>query len=57
MKNVLNKIFSFFKKRVIIKKNNVGSNFYQTVIVKGKNKINEEIFDKNSDSYLFKQRG
>ena len=56
MKKIINKILSFFRKEDVIKQER-GSSFYQTVIVKGKKKLNEELFDKNSDSYLFKQRG
>ena len=55
MKKIINKILTFFKKEDTIKQEN-GSSFYQTVIVKGKKKTNAEVFDKNSDSYLFKQR-
>ena len=56
MKKIINKILSFFRKENVIKQER-GSSFYQAVIVKGKKKLNEELFDKNSDSYLFKQRG
>ena len=55
MKKIINKILTFFKKEDTIKQE-IGSSFYQTVIVKGKKKTNAEVFDKNSDSYLFKQR-
>ena len=55
MKNILKKIVAMFKKEDTVKQES-GSSFYQTVIVKGKKRTNAEVFDKNSDSYLFKQR-
>ncbi len=54
MKSIIKKIFTFFKKKDTIKETN-GSNFYINVVCKGKKQLDAELFDKNSDSYLFRE--
>lgn len=54
MKNILKRVLSFFKKKDIIKEEN-GSSFYINVICKGREKLDSELFDKNSDQYLFRE--
>ncbi len=54
MKSIIKKIFTFFKKKDTIKETN-GSSFYINVVCKGKKQLDAELFDKNSDSYLFRE--
>jgi hypothetical protein len=56
MIKLLKSFFSFFgKKDTIQNENEVGSDFYIKVICKGRKKLDSELFDKNSDSYLFRE--
>ena len=54
MTNFIKSIFSFFRKKDIIKEES-GSSFYINVVCKGKEKLDSELFDKNSNEYLFRE--
>ena len=53
----LKKFLFLFVNKKIAQDSDSNSSFYNNVICKGKEKLDLELFDKNSDSYLFKQRG
>ena len=53
MLNILKRFFYFFSKKDIIKNKN-NSDFYSIVIYKGKEKMDSELFDRNSSRYLFR---
>ncbi len=51
MKNFIQSVLSFFRKKDIIKEES-GSSFYINVVCKGREKLDSELFDKNSNEYL-----
>ena len=50
MKNFIQSVLSFFRKKDIIKEES-GSSFYINVVCKGREKLDSELFDKNSNEY------
>lgn len=54
MINLLKKFLFLFTEKKIVQDSDSNSSFYNNVICKGKEKLDLELFDKNSKSYLFK---
>lgn len=54
MINFIKSVLSLFRKKDIIKEES-GSSFYINVVCKGRTKLDSELFDKNSNEYLFRE--
>ena len=54
MENFIQRVLSLFRKKDIIKEES-GSSFYINVVCKGREKLDSELFDKNSNEYLFRE--
>ena len=54
MRNFIKSVLSLFIKKDIIKEES-GSSFYINVVCKGREKLDSELFDKNSNEYLFRE--